>query len=227
MSRSLTIASFLVAALVGCGDAKKSPPQSGAPAAGSTASYPIKEPVAEEPTADAGAADTEKKPAAASGQVTAEIKDFDGIQSLIASKRGKVVVMDCWSTWCDPCVKEFPGLVALHKKYGTEDLACISLSFNYDGGKNEKPEDHTEQVLEFLRTQDAAFDNVIASVPTDELYELLGFKTASVPAIFVYDRQGNLARQFGGEEAKYAEVGKLVAELIEQPSETSDRRAEE
>lgn len=146
--------------------------------------------------------------------VTVEIKDFDGIQELIASKRGKVVVMDCWSTFCEPCVKEFPGLVKLHEKYG-DKVACISLSFNYAGGKNETPEEHQEAVLEFLRSQHATFENVLASVPDEELYQRLGFKSAAVPAIFVYDREGSIVRQFESAEAKYSEVEKLVAELIE------------
>jgi thiol-disulfide isomerase/thioredoxin len=203
---SFAVTGLFAAFCLGCGEAQKSPPPTGAPRA--TAAGAASDPVAAEPAA----AEEEKGPA--QSKVTVEIKDFDGIQELIASKRGKVVVMDCWSTWCDPCVKEFPGLVALHKKHGEDDLACVSLSFNFEGGKKEQPEDHVEGVLEFLRSQDATFDNLIASVPSEELYQQLGFKSASVPAIFVYDREGNIARQFEGEEAKYAEVGKLVAELI-------------
>lgn len=149
--------------------------------------------------------------------VTVEIKDYEGLQQLIASKRGKVVVMDCWSTWCAPCVKEFPGLVKLHEQYGPDQVACISLSFNYEGGKNDTVEEHQEEVLEFLRSQKAAFDNVLASVPAEELYGLLGFETAAIPAIFVYDREGKIARQFEGADAQYGEVEKLVAELTENP----------
>lgn len=166
--------------------------------------------------AENGVAQEKLRTSAPDDEVTVEIKDFDGIQSLIAGKRGKVVVMDCWSTWCNPCVKEFPGLVELHKKYGPDDLACISLNFNYEGGKKETPEEHTEGVLDFLRSRRATFDNVIASVPSETLYKQLGFKSATVPAIFVYDREGNIAKQFESDEAKYSEVGKLVAELIEQ-----------
>lgn len=159
-------------------------------------------------------------------EVTVEIKDFDGIHELIASKRGKVVVMDCWSTWCDPCVKEFPGLVELHNQFSPDDLACVSLSFNYGGGKKETPEEYTKPVLDFLTAQNAAFDNVIASVSPDELYQKLGFKTAAIPAIFVYDREGKIARQFEGEEAKYSGVRKLVAELIEKSPTASQGSAE-
>ena len=223
--RLLTVTGLLITVLAGCGEAQKPPSQPGAPT-GASASGATDEPVASQPaTSESAAANAKQTPAA--NDVTVEIKDFDGIQNLIASKRGKVVILDCWSTWCDPCVKEFPGLVALHKKYPADDLACISLSFNYEGSKKEQPEDHVEGVLEFLRSQDATFDNVIASVPSEELYQLLGFKSASVPAIFVYDREGDIARQFESEGAKYTDVGKLVDELIEKMPESSGGRAEE
>ncbi|HET6884521.1 MAG TPA: hypothetical protein VFI31_30485, partial [Pirellulales bacterium] len=94
---------------------------------------------------------------------------------------------------------------------------CISLSFDYGGGKDETPEEHKENVLQFLQSQNATFDNVIASVPAEALYKLLGFNSASIPAILVYDREGHIARQFEGPEAKYSDVEKLVAELLEQP----------
>lgn len=212
-SRSL-IALAILAAL-GCGQSQKPSTQSPA--------LPTSEAQREtnaQPAANAVDAAT------SSGDVTVEIKDFDGVQELIASKRGKVVVMDCWSTWCDPCVKEFPGLVELHNQFSPDDLACVSLSFNYGGGKKETPEEYTEPVLEFLTAQKAAFDNVIASVSPDELYQKLGFKTAAIPAIFVYDREGNIARQFEGEEAKYSEVSKLVAELIDKSPTASQGGAE-
>ncbi|HVA47852.1 MAG TPA: TlpA disulfide reductase family protein [Pirellulales bacterium] len=195
---------FVMFAIVGC----QKPPSPAAPAQAGGAAEPATQLPDEN---DAQPADDH----AQADKVTVEIKDFDGIQELIASKRGKVVVMDCWSTYCGPCVKEFPGLVALGKEYGPDKLACISLSFNFEGGKKETPEEHKEAVLEFLQSQQATFDNVIASVPSETLYQQLGFKSASVPAIFVYDREGNIARQFEGGDAKYSDVGKLVAKLLE------------
>lgn len=178
-----------------------------------------------QPADDAPAAPSVESPASHTAEnappgddaVTVQIKDYDGLRALLAGKRGKVVVMDCWSTWCSPCVKEFPGLVELHKKYGPERVACVSLSFDYFGGKDDTPEEHQEAVLEFLRSKNATFDNVLAGIPADDLYGLLGLETASVPAILVYDREGKVARQFEGEDARYSEVDKLVAELIEQP----------
>lgn len=141
--------------------------------------------------------------------VTLVVKDYDGLQALIASKKGKVVVVDAWSTYCDPCMKEFPGLVGLHKKYGPEKVACISMCTNYSGLG--KPEDEIAEPLAFLKKQGATFDNLLSSDKDEELYKKL--KIASIPCIFVYDADGKLAKLFD-KETTYAEVEKVVAPLV-------------
>lgn len=145
------------------------------------------------------------------GAVALQVLDFKGIEKLVASHRGKVVVMDAWSTSCPPCIKEFPNLVALHGKFGADRLACISLSFDYEG--LDTPEELMDPVLGFLKQQGATFDNVISSVEADELYKK--FDLASIPAVFVYDRSGALRQRFDpGAEFTYEDVGKVVAELM-------------
>lgn len=156
------------------------------------------------------AATTSAAPAPKQPEVTLVLKNFDELQQLIASKQGKVVVVDVWSTYCEPCMKEFPGLVALHKQHGPEKVACISLCANFAGLG--KPEDELAEPLKFLQDQGATFDNVLSSEPDTKLYEKL--KIASVPTIFVYDRQGKLVKMFDG-EPKYADVAALVATLFE------------
>jgi thiol-disulfide isomerase/thioredoxin len=160
-------------------------------------------------------------PAAAhADDVELKILTFDEIQELIASKRGKVVVMDCWSTACPPCLKDFHNLVELHKQYGPDEVACISLSFDYEGIG--KPEDVREGVLTFLRAQGATFDNVMSSEESDALYRK--FKLNAVPAIFVYDRAGALRERFEDEGA-YKKVRELVAELVkEAPPDGADKQ---
>jgi thiol-disulfide isomerase/thioredoxin len=149
--------------------------------------------------------------------VDLQLLDYEGIQQLIASKKGKVVVVDAWSTSCPPCMKEFPKLVALHKKHKPEDLACISLSFDYEGIGS--PEKTKPKVLEFLSSQGATFDNVLSSDESDALYRKL--ELASVPAVFVYGRDGKLVKRFDNENAAseaegftYEQVGELVEQLL-------------
>ncbi len=152
-------------------------------------------------------------------KIRLSIVNFEGIQDHIARNRGRVVVMDAWSTSCPPCMKEFHHLVELHHKYGPEQLACISLSFDYEGLG--RPEEQQDRVLKFLREQGAAFDNLMSDEESDVLYRK--FKLAAVPAVFVYDRAGTLRKRFDNEQAKskadaftYEQVEKLVAELLKE-----------
>jgi thiol-disulfide isomerase/thioredoxin len=157
--------------------------------------------------------------------VRLSIVDFQGIQERIAAHRGKVVVMDAWSTSCPPCLAEFHNLVELHKSRAGKDLACISLSFDFEGLG--KPEEQQEPVLKFLRSQGATFENLLSSEESDALYRK--FKLAAVPAVFVYDRAGQLRKRFDNEQAKskaeaftYEQVRELVAQLIAEAPPATD-----
>jgi thiol-disulfide isomerase/thioredoxin len=150
--------------------------------------------------------------------VTLKILDYDGLGQLIANHKGKVVVLDCWSTSCEPCIRDFHHLVELQKKHGPEKVACISLSFDYEGIG--KPEDVRDRVLKFLREQGATFDNVLSTLPSDQLSKKLGI--ASIPAVFVYDRDGTMRRRFDNENPdrhpfNYGEVADAVDQLLAEP----------
>ncbi len=168
--------------------------------------------------ADAG---TPGEPAVATATSNSAIElaivDYQGIMEHIAEKRGKVVVMDAWSTSCPPCLQEFHNLVDIHKEHGPEKVACISLSFDYEG--IDEPEDQAPRVLEFLQQEGATFDNLMSTEESDDLYKK--FDLAAVPAVFVYDRDGKLRKRFDNEQAKskeqhftYDDVKALVAELL-------------
>jgi thiol-disulfide isomerase/thioredoxin len=170
---------------------------------------------ASSPSAPAGDSATAVTP----DDVRLSIVSFEGIQEHIARARGKVVVMDAWSTSCPPCLTEFHHLVELHKKYGPEQLACISLSFDYEGIG--QPEEQREPVLKFLRASGATFDNLMSNEESDVLYRK--FKLAAVPAVFVYDRAGHLRKRFDNEQAHgkaeaftYEQVEQLVVELLKE-----------
>lgn len=168
-----------------------------------------------------GLATGEDKPSpSATGKVTLQILDWKQTQALVASHKGKVVVLDAWSTSCDPCVREFPNLVKLHRDYG-KDVACISMSCDYAGIKKKPPQFYHAPVLKFLEQQKATFDNVLSNVPSDELFEEM--KLASIPAVYVYGRDGKLLKRFDNEQIKsdadeftYKDVLKLVQETLSQ-----------
>ncbi|MGQ0637424.1 MAG: TlpA disulfide reductase family protein [Planctomycetaceae bacterium] len=152
-------------------------------------------------------------------EITVHIADWDETLKRVAAHKGKIVVLDAWSTSCAPCMKEFPHLVALHKNHSRQGVVCMSLACDYLGIKERPPEYYREHVLKFLEKQGATFENILSSVPSDELYDQM--KLSSIPAVYVFGRDGKLVKRFDNEEAKsdddafsYADVTKLVAELL-------------
>jgi len=64
------------------------------------------------------------------GEVTVELIDAKGIAALRQNDTKKVRLFNVWATWCGPCVKEFPELVATSRKFGLRDFEFISISMD-------------------------------------------------------------------------------------------------
>lgn len=153
--------------------------------------------------------------------VSLKIMNWEETQAIVKKHKGKIVVLDLWSTSCDPCMKEFPNLVKMHKTLGKE-VVCLSVSTDYTGSKNKPPEFYRERVLKFLQEQNATFENILLNVPSDELFEKI--ELASIPAVYVYGRDGKQVKRFDSESAEnlkadeeaftYADVNKVVGELL-------------
>jgi thiol-disulfide isomerase/thioredoxin len=130
--------------------------------------------------------------------VAVRIVDHAGLTAEIAAHRGKVVVLDCWSTSCPPCVREFPRLVALAEAF-PGDVVCISLSFDYEGIGT--PEEVVPKVRTFLEAVGAGrVVNLVGSDDSDLLATKLDL--VGVPAVFVYGREGRLLERFDDDGAK-------------------------
>lgn len=159
---------------------------------------------------DAPAADNDEA-------VSLTIQPWEETEQLIAAHRGKVVVVDFWSTSCLPCRREFPHFVDLHNAHRGE-IACISISLDYSGRAGRPPESYRERVHKFLAEQGATFANVLSSDDPDKLQSRL--KLAPIPLVWVYDREGNLTRQFdnsdpdGGEFTYANDVLPFVETLL-------------
>ena len=87
------------------------------------------------PVTSSVAATNSAKPAAlASAEPDVVFKDLQGNDVKLADLKGKVVWVDFWATWCEPCKIEIPWLIELQQKYGSRGFTVLGVATD-DGGK--------------------------------------------------------------------------------------------
>ena len=101
---------------------------------------------------------------------------------------GKVVVLDFWASWCEPCRRSFPWLNAMHDKYGREGLVIVGVNLDM-----ERSDAHR-----FLELYPADF-----SIHFDENQDLARqYEVVAMPSSFVIGRDGQLAAKHMGFKVK-------------------------
>lgn len=105
--------------------------------------------------------------------------------------RGKVTLINFWATSCAPCVKELPGIAALHQKYNAQGFETIAVAMEYDPPNYVKNFTERNQ-LPFKVALDARGE--IAR----EFGKITG-EVRVVPISFVIDRQGRIIKSYLGE----------------------------
>jgi thiol-disulfide isomerase/thioredoxin len=115
------------------------------------------------------------------------------VQKLIASQKGKVLIVNFWATWCGPCREEMPDLIALEKRLGPQGVQLLLIS------TDEKSDE--AKVRQFLETVKAAQPWYIKQADDDDNF-INAFDpkwSGALPATFVYDRTGKRVKSFIGE----------------------------
>lgn len=61
------------------------------------------------------------------------LKDLNGNDVSLSSYRGKVVLVNFWATWCEPCRVEIPWLIELQQKYGDKGFVILGIALDEEG----------------------------------------------------------------------------------------------
>lgn len=154
--------------------------------------------------------------AQASKAVSVRVVDKAGYDKAIAAYKGKVVVVDCWATWCVPCRKAFPQTVDLSKAYASKGVVVVSLCFD-DPVKGQA----SEAVKKFLMASNATFENLLSSVDISaDGADVFEIPDGALPHFKIYGKDGKLFKAFQsgeGKEFTHEEIEAAVKAAIKAP----------
>lgn len=119
-----------------------------------------------------------------------------------ADAKGKVVILDFWGTYCEPCKESFPKYQAMVEQFGG-DLVIIAVS-------EDEPDESVDKLKKFAEKAKAKFvilwdkEKTIAKV----------YDPQKMPTAFIIDKEGKIANihagYAAGEEKKIADEVKAL-----------------
>ncbi|GBC93480.1 Thiol-disulfide oxidoreductase ResA [bacterium HR15] len=131
------------------------------------------------------------------------------LQRRLARQKGKVVVLNFWATWCQPCVEEFPALVKLYNNYRKKGVIVIAVSVD-------DPETADEQVQPFIKRQRATFPVLVLDEDADQFIRHFDKEWGGeIPRTYLYSKSGKRLKAWSGSR-RYQEFEQEVKEALKQ-----------
>lgn len=122
--------------------------------------------------------------AQSSKKIVVEEIDKAKLENLIKNRKGKILLLNIWASWCPPCKKEFPDLVKLADKYKNSKVEIVGLSVD-------DRSDLKSEVIPFLRKNNVNFKIYIQNFKSvDELISFFPKWEGAIPLTVIYDKNG-------------------------------------
>lgn len=120
-------------------------------------------------------------------------RDGGKLISFSEATHGKVVLLNVWATWCGPCRREIPDLIAIAREMGQKGVIVLGISVDKDDAK-------VQTVKTFVEKSGIPYVNIVDSDDW-KIADAYG-GIPSVPATFIIDRKGNVVQRLVGKRDK-------------------------
>jgi cytochrome c biogenesis protein CcmG, thiol:disulfide interchange protein DsbE len=132
-------------------------------------------------------------------------KDLQGSSVSLASFKGKVVLVNFWGTWCEPCRGEIPILISMQQQYSSKGFTLLGVATN-DEEKAVDPFVHNTQFNVDGHQMTMNYPIVMGS---DEIATKFG-GLLGMPTSFLISRDGKIVKRYIGAFANGDQIRKDV-----------------
>jgi len=137
------------------------------------------------------------------------VTTVDGQRIAMDDLQGKVVLLDFWATWCEPCREALPHIREVAKKFQGQPLVILSVSL--DGDEQKWKEFIAKNEMTWPQYRDGGFTGSVAKM----------FAVTAIPHTFTIDADGVLQDEHIGDASIEGKLKKLIARARElQPAES-------
>ncbi|MGA8222036.1 MAG: redoxin domain-containing protein [Candidatus Acidiferrales bacterium] len=135
-------------------------------------------------------------------------KGLDGKDLKLSDLKGKIVVINFWATWCEPCQVEIPWMIGFQKEYADKGFTLLGVSMDDEGKSVVEP--FVEKTQFDVDGQQMTMNYPIF-LGNDELSSKFG-GLLGLPTTIVVGRDGKIHKRFIG-LVSHDELEKQIKEL--------------
>jgi thiol-disulfide isomerase/thioredoxin len=128
--------------------------------------------------------------------------DLAGKPLTLDTWKGKVRVVNFWATWCAPCRKEIPELIAFQQQNAANGTQVVGIAV-----------DQVDKVLDYAKEMGINYPVLVAGMAGVDLARQAGNPSGALPFTIVLDRSGNVVNTHLGALTR-EELHKLLPPLI-------------
>lgn len=118
-------------------------------------------------------------------------KDGDKTVTLSEFAKNKVILLNFWGTWCPPCRKELPDIIALQKEFPETEFVIVGIAI-------ERDQDPVTSVKNFMKKNNMNYQMIIGNQDVTDAY---GGITA-VPTTFIIRKDFTVSEKMVGMKTK-------------------------
>jgi thiol-disulfide isomerase/thioredoxin len=130
--------------------------------------------------------------------VSLRLPDVDGRQWDFSQRRGRLVLLDFWGTWCGPCLRAVPEVSRLNASYAAAGLEVVGIAC-----ERSSPTENARRVRATRQRLGINYRLVLAGAPGAPVEQQ--FRVSALPTLILLDADGTIIWRGHPEQARELE----------------------